>query len=311
LTTERLVSDSEGEGFGCLVDYHQLDAGVLDRLRNHYLEPRKALLRERRGAANRRRSDGALSATERSEAAEAYTRCESGLEQIAVFEDRLADLAQSEPRDWPAENRQVARAAAERVAEFRERTASRLETLAELAALPDVDMGDLFSPSFYETVKENREEWLDALDALETAFEAYAAAGDEPVEAHLYDLFEYYDDLVGSTHYASNGILFTTYYYDQFEDAGQAQIGEGGVSARQRLCAKLASGLDEYEALATEIGDACDEIANDISSDWVDRALSEITTEGYQPNRKHGVEINITPLVEAEIVPEVVDDDVL
>jgi len=310
-TTDRLVSDPEGEGFACLVDYHQLDAGIFDRLQNRYLEPRKALLREQRSAANRRRGDESLSASEQADAAEEYARCESGLEQIAVFEDRLADLAQPEPREWPEENRQVARAAAERVAEFRERTAARLETLADLAALPEVDMGDLFSPSFYETVQANREEWLDALDDLETAFEAYAAAGDESVEAHLYDLFEYYDDLVGSTHYASNGILFTTYYYDQFEDAGQAQIGEGGVSDRQRLCSELASGLDEYEALANEIGDACDGIVSDIPSDWSDRALSEITTEGYRPNHKHGVEINVTPLAQAEIVPKTVDDDVL
>ncbi|WP_435067260.1 BREX-5 system adenine-specific DNA-methyltransferase PglX [Haloplanus sp. C73] len=310
-TTERLVSDPEGEGFACLVDYHQLDAGVFDRLQNRYLEPRKALLRERRSAANRRRGDESLSASEQADAAETYARCESGLEQIAVFEDRLADLAQPDPREWPAENRQVAREAAERVAEFRARTAARLETLEELAARPDVDMGDLFSPSFYETVEENREEWLDALADLETAFEAYAADGDEPVAAHLYDLFEYYDDLVGSAHYASNGILFTTYYYDQFEDAGQAQIGEGGVSDRQRLCSELASDLDEYEALASEIGEACDEIASDISADWADRALAEITTEGYRPNHKHGVEINIAPLADAEIVPKTVDDDVL
>jgi len=63
LTTERLVSDPEGEGFACLVDYHQLDAGVFDRLQNRYLEPRKALLRERRSAANRRRGDDSLSAS--------------------------------------------------------------------------------------------------------------------------------------------------------------------------------------------------------------------------------------------------------
>jgi hypothetical protein len=311
LTTERLVSDPDGEGFACLVDYHQLDAGIFDRLQNRYVEPRKARLRERRSAATRRRSDDSRSASERAEAAAAAARCESGLEQIAVFEDRLADLAQSEPREWPTENRTIAREAAAQVAAFRDRTAARLDALAELAALPTVDMGDLFSPSFYETVQENCEEWLDALDDLEAAFEAYAAPGDEPVEAHRYDLFEYYDDLVGSAHYASNGILFTTYYYDQFEDAGQAQIGEGGVSDRQRLCADLASNLDEYEALATEIGDACDEIVRDIPSEWSARALSEITTEGYQPNHKHGVEINITPLAEAEIVPKTVDDDVL
>jgi hypothetical protein len=44
---------------------------------------------------------------------------------------------------------------------------------------------------------------------------------------------------------------------------------------------------------------------------WTDRALSEITTEGYQPNHKHGVEINITPLAQSEIVPKTVEDDVL
>jgi hypothetical protein len=69
--------------------------------------------------------------------------------------------------------------------------------------------------------------------------------------------------------------------------------------------------LDEYEALANEIGDACDEIVGDIPAEWADRALSEITTEGYRPNHKHGVEINITPLAEAGIVPKTVDDDVL
>ncbi|TKX64298.1 SAM-dependent methyltransferase, partial [Halorubrum sp. SP9] len=301
----------EGEGFACLVDYHQLDGSVFDRLQNRYIEPRKALLRERRSAANRRRSDDSLSASEQAEAAEEYARCESGLEQIGVFEDRLADLAQPTPRDWPEENQELAESAAKQVAEFRERTASRLETLETLADLDDVDMGDLFSPSFYETVQENQDEWLDALDDLETAFEAYAKGGSEPVEAHLYDLFEYYDDLVGSTHYVSNGILFMTYYFGKFEDAGQSQIGDSGVSERQRLLSELASDLEEYEELANEIADACDEVVGDISSEWSERALSEITTAGYQPNRKHGVVINITPLVEAEIVPETVDKQVI
>jgi len=311
LTTSRLVSDPEGEGFACLVDYHQLDAGVFDRLQNRYLEPRKALLRERRSAANRRRSDDSLSTSEKAAAAEAYDRCESGLEQIGVFEDRLAELAQPSPREWPAEKQQTAQDAIEPVAEFRDQTAARLETLEELAALDDVDMGELFSPSFYDTVQENQDEWLDALADLEAAFEAYAADGSEPVEAHLYDLFDYYDDLVGSTHYASNGILFMTYYFDKFEDAGQAQIGDGGVSEREHLCSELASDLEEYEELATKISDVCDVISKDVSSDWADRALSEITTTGYDPNRKHGVVINITPLAEAEIVPKIVDKQVI
>jgi len=90
-------------------------------------------------------------------------------------------------------------------------------------------MGRCFSPTFYETVQENRDEWFDALDDLQAALDAYATDGSEPVEAHLYDLFEYYDDLIGSTHYASNGILFMTYYYfGKFEDAGQSQIGDTG-----------------------------------------------------------------------------------
>lgn len=102
-----------------------------------------------------------------------------------------------------------------------------------------------------------------------------------------------------------------TYYFDKFEDAGQAQIGDGGVSDRQRLLSELASRLDEYEELANEISAACDTISSDISADWEERALSEITTAGYQPNRKHGVAINVTPLAEAKIVPKIVDDKVL
>jgi hypothetical protein len=311
LTTERLVSDPEGEGFACLVDYHQLDTGVFDRLQSRYLEPRKSLLRERRSAANRRRGDDSLSASEKATAAEEYARCESGLEQIGVFEERLSELAQSSPREWPETNQQTAADAVQSVVDFREKTASRLETLEELAELDDVDMSDLFSPSFYETVQENQDEWIDALDDLQSAFEAYAADGSEPVEAHLYDLFEYYDDLIGSTHYASNGILFMTYYFGKFEDAGQSKIGDNGVSERERLLAELATGLDEYEELANEIADACDAIAGDVSSDWSDRALSEITTSGYRPNRKHGVEINIRPLADAKIVPKTVEDDIL
>jgi hypothetical protein len=310
-STERLVSDPEGEGFGCLVDYHQLDASIFDRLQNQYLEPRRTNLRERRAAANSRRNDESLSASERADAAEEYERCESGLEQLSVFEEQLGELAESNPREWPEENQERAAEAAERVGEFRERTASRLDTLETLADLEDVDMEDLFSPSFYETVQENKDEWIDALYDLQTAFEAYAGDGSEPVEAHLYDLFEYYDDLVGSSHYASNGILFMTYYFDQFEDAGQAQIGDAGVSERQRLLSELAADVDEYTQLAEEISDDCDEVAADIPNDWEDRALSEVTTTGYQPVHKHGVAINIRPLAEKDIVPEVVEDKVL
>jgi hypothetical protein len=311
-TTERLVSDPQGEGFGCLVDYHQLDEGVFDRLQNRYLEPRKNLLRERRSAANRRRSDDSLSASEQAEAAEEYARCESGLEQIAVFEDRLAELAQPEPRQWSTDEQQAAEAAAERVEEFRRRTEERLEIVDELVAMDDVDMGELFTENFYEKVENQREEWIDALDDLEAAFEAYAADPEQPVEAHLYDLFDYYTgDLLGSSHFASNGILYMTYYFDNFEEADQARLDNASISRRRRLISQLASGLDEYIELGESVSEDCEKVSAEISSDWADRALSEITTSGYQPNLKHGVEINITPLADAEIVPKTVDDDVL
>ncbi|GAA0679139.1 BREX-1 system adenine-specific DNA-methyltransferase PglX [Natronoarchaeum mannanilyticum] len=311
-TTERLVSDPEGEGFGCLVDYHQLDDGVFDRLQNHYLEPRKNLLRERRSAANRRQSDDSLSASDQAEAAEEYARCESGLEQIEEFEERLAELAQHEPREWPTEQQEVADSAAGRVAEFREQTEERLEIVDELAEMEDVDMGELFTGNFYEKVEDQREEWIGALEDLETAFDAYAAAPDHPVEAHLYDLFDYYaNDLLGSSHFASNGILYMTYYFDDFEKADQARLDSAGVSRRQRLISQLASDLDEYIELGESIAEDCEEVSSKIPSDWADRALSEITTAGYQPNHKHGVEINITPLSDAEIVSKTVDDEVL
>lgn len=310
VTTKRLVPDPEGEGFACLVDYHQLDSGLFDRLQR-YLEPRKALLREKRSASNRRHSDDSLSATEKAAAEAEYDRCESGLEQIAAFEDRLVELAQPNPRTWSTESRHLATEAADLVADFREQVADRLSQLDALAAMDDVDMETRFTPTFYSTIEDNREEWLDALADLEAAFDAYAREGSEPVEAHLYDLFIYYHDLVGTTHFASNGILFMNYYFRRFDDVGQAQIGSGGISERERLLFELARGLDAYESLAEAIGDACDELAGDIATNWADRARSEITTAGYRPNLKHGVAINITPLAAAEIVPKTVDDTVL
>jgi len=39
---------------------------------------------------------------------------------------------------------------------------------------------------------------------------------DEPVEAHLADLFDYFNwRLKGSDHYSSSGILFMTYYFER------------------------------------------------------------------------------------------------
>ncbi|WP_435075263.1 BREX-5 system adenine-specific DNA-methyltransferase PglX [Halorubrum sp. HHNYT27] len=311
-TTTRLVSDPEGEGFGCLVDYHQLDEGIFDRLQNRYLDPRKELLRERRNTADRRRSNDSLSTSEQAEAAEEYTRYQSCLEQIAEFEDNMAELAQQSLREWPEDKQDLAAAAADRVSEFRALTEERLDDVDELAAMEDVDLAELFTGNFYEKVENQREEWIDGLEDLETAFDAYAADPDEPVEAHLYDLFEYYtDDLLGSSHFASNGILYMTYYFDKLGQVDQSQLENDEEFQQQRLISQLASDLEEYIELGEAINEDCTEVSSEIPADWADRALSEITTAGYQPNHKHGVAINITPLAEQQIVPKTVDDDVL
>jgi hypothetical protein len=345
LTTERLVSDPAGEGFACFLDYHSLDSGLFDRLSNQYLEPRKAELRERRSAANRRRSDESLSTSEQAAAAEQYERCASGLDQIAVFEDVLQDLGRIDERDFDDEGRRQVTALAPKVAAFREETRERVDVLAELRERKgEAWFQDTFSNKFWETVDEWREEWLDALDSLEGACEAYSKPADEPIEAHLADLFDYFNRrLKGSDHYSSSGILFLTYYFeregaDLLDNDGQPY---GTLSDDERRLASLATSLDdpsvvdreylaamvneyddvddvgglpplaEFKALAEEIDDRCQAVAKRVPSEWTDRALSEITTAGYQPNHKHGVEINITPLADAEIVPKTVDDDVL
>ena len=344
LTTGRLVSDAKGEGFACFLDYHSIDASLFDRLANRYLEPRKAELREYRSAANRRRSDESLSASEQAEAAERYERCASGLDQIAVFEDVLQELGSVDERDFDDEDRRHVEELAPKVAAFREETRKRVETLAKLRERnSEAWFKDTFSDNFWTTVDEEREEWLDALSDLEHACEAYAKPTDEPVEAHLADLFDYFNwQLKGSDHYASTGILFMTYY---FEREGADLLDTGGepfenLTEDERSLASLATGLDdssvvdeayldaaavdegvedvddlpplaEFKSLAEEIDDRCQTIDKRVPADWTDRALSEITTAGYQPNRKHGVEINITPLADAKIVPNTVDDQVL
>jgi hypothetical protein len=343
-TTERLIADSTGEGFACFLDYHSLDAGLFDRLTNQYLEPRKAELRERRSAANRRRSDDSLSTSEQAEAAEQYKRCASGLDQISVFEDVLQELGNTDERDFDDEGRQRVKELAPKVAAFREETRKRVDTLAELRERKgEAWFQETFSDNFWNAVDEWREEWVDALEELEYACEEYAKPVDEPVEAHLADLFDYFNwRLKGSDHYSSSGILFMTYY---FEREGADLLNEDGqpfdtLAEDERLLASLATGLDdpsivdeeyleasaddegvekvdalpplaEFKALAEEIDDRCQTVDKRISSNWTARALSEITTAGYQPNHKHGVEINIRPLADAEIVPKTVDDQVL
>ena len=314
LTTERLVPDAKGEGFGCVIDYHQLTASTFDTLHQRYLQPRRAALRERRDAADQRRRDQSLAAAERGEAEEEFQRCRSGIEQIGALEDALRELARPQPRDWTVEDRALAEGLRPRVARFRERLGERLETLDQLwETAADAWLEETFSPTFREKVEENRREWVDALEDLETACEAYAKPAGEPVEAHLYDLFVYYqDDLIGSTHHGSNGIFFLNYY---FSKGGQYLTEEGeprsGLQDSERLLAELARKTDADVELGREIAEGCAELADRIPSDWEERALAEVTTAGYRPVKKHGVRINITPLAEAGLVPELVEKKVL
>ncbi|RAW45788.1 BREX-5 system adenine-specific DNA-methyltransferase PglX [Halorubrum sp. 48-1-W] len=343
-TTERLVADSTGEGFACFVDYHGVDTGLFDRLSNRYLEPRKAELRERRSTAARRRDDDSLSASERAEAVEAYEHSTSGLDQIGVFEDVIQELSSPDEREFDVDDRRRVAELAPKVTAFREETRKRVETLSRLRdRTGETWFQDTFSDTFWEHVDERREEWLDTLGELEAACEAYAEPADEPVEAHLADLFDYFNwRLKGSDHYASSGVLFMTYYFER--EGADLLDDDGGprdhLSADERLLASLATGLDdasvvdeaylesatadvgvdgvadlpplaEYKALAEEIGDRCETVASRVPSNWADRARSEVTAAGYRPNRKHGVAINLTPLAEAEIVPKTVDEKVI
>jgi hypothetical protein len=312
LTTERLVSDPKMEGFACLVDYHQLDASLFDRIESRYLEPLKAELRERRTAADQRRSDNTLSAAEQAEAVEEYERYESALAQIDEFEEAALELSSPHP---PDRNEKVASVAAElqpKVRKFRERTAERLRTLDELVDEMEHDeFVDHFSPTFLERVNEHRDEWLSALEDLETACEVYSEGESPPAESHLYDLFEYIDDNVGSTHYGSNDITFMNYYFskgDQYLNDGEPREG---LSDKARLMAELAAETDDDVELAEDIKEKCNRLSKLLPSEWEERALQEVLASGYSPVKKHGVAINIQPLAEKKIVPEIVEDKVV
>jgi hypothetical protein len=312
LTAERLISDPQGEGFACLVDYRQLDTSLFDRIESRYLEPLKNEYRTKRNAADQRRSDSTLSTTEQADAAKEYERYESALAQIDEFQEAAVELSSEHPRDWGDEKQTLSAELAPKVAEFRSRTEERLKTLDQLVDEMESDeFEDLFSPTFLDRVNENRREWIDALEDLEAACRAYSKDANQPVEAHLYDLFPYFDDLVGSTHYGSNGIFFMNYYFskgEQYLDDGEPRDGlEGEI----KLLAELAAETDEDVELGKEIKEDCNELSKVISSDWQERALSEVLTAGYDPVKKHGVAINIQPLAEKKIVPEIVEEKVI
>lgn len=316
LTTKNLVPDPEGEGFSCLLDYHQFDNGTFDRLESQYLEPRKAELRERRNSAERKRSDDSLAASERAKATERFEQCKSGLQQIEQFQDSIQNLIKESPRDWGEEDRETAKALEDDVGQFREITEEKIQCYERLLEIKDEsELEDTFSASFVETLQENKDEWISAIEDLEHAAESYAKSENKPVEAHLYDLLTYFgDELKGSVWPTSTGILSIGYYPEKQADDllnENRQPKESLIDEEAKLLAQIASEFEQYETTADEIESKCDDLASRIPSEWEERALSEITTAGYRPNHKHGIVINITPLAEAEIVPKTVNDDIL
>jgi len=314
LTSERLVSDPKGEGFGCVVDYNRIDSSLFDRLENTYLDPRKSELRERRNGAQRRREDDSISARERSEANESYEACVSGLQQIERFQEQLQELAKEAPREESGDQQVIASSLQDKVRKFREDTERRLTILDQLRETKDdAWFEDTFSPTFWDTVADNRDEWTDALQEIEQACAAYDQPEGEPIEPRFYDLLTYFSDLVGSDHYSSNGILFMTYYFEREGDPYLTSNGEprGDLQGEAAHLASLGKGVESYKDLANKIEDDIQELQKSISSSWTERALSEITTNGYTPNHKHGVRVNILPFSDAEIVPEAVDEKVL
>lgn len=315
LTSRRMVSDPSGEGFACYVDYHNLDAGIFDRLQTQYLEPRKVALRDQRSAANRRRKDESLSASEQAAAADEYEHAVSGLQQIERFEEALQQLMRTSQREWPESAQERAKQLEKKVQRFRTHTQRWLDELDRLREIHNDEwFENRFSPTFLKTVENNRKEWIEALRDLENACESYSKDAAKPVAPHQYDLFQYFEDLVGSDHYSSNGILFMTYY---FEREGAKFIDEDETPRENlpeedaELLADLAANLTEYKALAEEIKGDCEHLQQHAPDDWETRAIAEITTAGYRPNQNHGVEINIKPLADAEIVSEIVQNKVI
>jgi hypothetical protein len=289
---------------------------MFDRLETQYLDSRQAELRNRRQSADQRRSDESLSASERAEAAEVYDLCKSALQQIERFQEAMQNLIKGKSRSWGPEDRELAKELEQEVEQFRKATEEKLQLYEQLIEKKGREkLEETFSSSFINNLKQYQEDWISSLEDLESAAESYQKQGDEPVKAHHYDLFIYFgDDLKGSVWPTSTGILSIGYYPKK--KAGdllneQNQPKDSITNEESNILAQIATEFEQYELLADEIDSKCKSLAKKISSDWFDRALSEITNGGYQPNHKHGVEINITPLAEAEIVPETVDKRVI
>lgn len=314
ITTRNLVAEPRGEGLSCLVDYHELDAGLFDTIQTRYIDTREKLLRERRNRANQDRSDSSLSATEQAEADEEYQRCEDALRQIDEFKQAARQLSEATPSDIDQDISERARGLKSDVQQLRRRLENRFQAYDDLKEIIGEEaMADRFTPTFPEKLEAEKDEWIDALQALEDACEAYASADSSPPEAHHYDLFVYIPDRLGKFSYHSrNKILWALYYFrDRGEEFLRNEEAIPGAGEEEELLATMAMDMETDRELAANIKVACEEIEDALESDWEDRARVEITANGYRPKKKHGVRINIKPLADAGIVPDVVEERVL
>ncbi len=322
LTSQRLVSDSDFEGFGCYIDYHRFDQSTFDRIQSNYLEERKRTLTNLRSAANRRRNDETLSSSERAEAKEEFDRYEKAHQQVDAFEERLLELIQTQEREWNEETQELAEDLAEDTELLRQRLSDRIDAFEELVEMSSEEwLADTFTDTFTDYVLDEKEEWFTALDCGIEAAEGYAKSANIPVEPSFYDYLGYCEDNIGTTSYYRNGLLFLHHYFgdDEFRGLVEEGVPREGMDKQKTLLAQLAAGIDRDAEIGKRIKDRCDELQSKVevtwdqgcSSDWEGRALDEIMTGGYDPVKKHGVAVNIRPLTVQQIVPEIVEDDVL
>ena len=322
LTSQRLVSDSDVEGFGCYIDYHRFDQSTFDRIQSSYLEERKSTLTDLRSAANRRRNNETLSSSERAEAKERLDQYENARQQVDRLEEGLLELMQSRKREWNEETQDLAEDLAEDTKLLRERLSDRIDAFEELVEMSSEEwLAETFTDTFTDYVLDEKEEWFTALDCGIEAAEGYAKSADVPVDPRFYDYLGYCEDNIGTTSYYRNGLLFLHHYFGDDEFRGLVEEGEPreGMDKQETLLARLAAGIDRDAEIGERIKERCDELQSKVevtwdegcSSDWEGRALDEIMTGGYDPVKKHGVAVNIRPLAVQQIVPEIVEDDVL
>ncbi len=197
-----------------------------------------------------------------------------------------------------------------------------MEAFEELVEISGEEwLADTFTDTFTDYVIDEQEEWFTALDCGIKAAGGYAESVDTPVEPHLYDYLGYCEDNIGTTSYHRNGLLFLHYYFGDDEFRGLVEDGEPreGMDEQETLLARLAAGIDRDVEIGNRVKEQCKELQSMVevtwdegcSSDWEGRALDEIMTDGYDPVTKHGVAVNIRPLAVQNIVPEIVEEDVL